>query len=111
MITAPADTYLRTLISADRGATWVEVSSNLDPTFALQDLAGGTFAYDYEFALAGVDDVAGTFLLVLRDGTDPTYMKVFTASGLDDWTHHADLDYHHGAGETLYHLGDRKSVV
>lgn len=100
--TGAANIYIRTLVSGDRGASWVESSSNLATYFNVNDLGGGTFAFDQIFGMDGLDDAAGTFLLAMRQEGSTT-MKIFMASGINDWTYYPDLDYSHGVAG-VFHL-------
>lgn len=97
------DAYLRTLVSADRGASWYEVPSDLTTYFDVRYSVSNGY-YGMYYAMGGLDDDAGTCMLLLLDESSGTTVRVFIASGQNDWTYYSDLNISMGLTTTVYHL-------
>jgi len=80
---APTSTYpVRTLISADRGASWVEVN-NPDGAGEIFPFEIGRVANPYCYTLVAADDDAGTFILYAGQSTSAC--TVYTATRDESW--------------------------
>lgn len=89
-----ATTYVRTLVSSDRGATWLEVTS-LHPNFAPENVSSLTGKY--LFAMGGIDDPSGACMLIITREGDNLSAFVATATGNEPWAFVDNLDITFGA--------------
>ncbi len=87
--TGIATAVQKTLVSADRGASW-KLLSNLT-TYPWKSLTG--FAGSAPTALVGLGDVSGTFLLAYLGSLGGTTVKFAIAQRDQDWSYQSALDF------------------
>lgn len=93
--------YVRSMVSSDRGASWVEVTS-LDTQERPYQLGNNQWKYRYD--IAGVGDDAGSFMLFI--GNVSSRVSAYTAyrTGLNAWTFEDNLTISDGAATQPFGL-------
>lgn len=85
------EVYVRTMVSADRGVTWYEVSYDATTLSTLCNLGAFGSGNPEDFDLCSVDDASGSFMMLLRRDGDTT-VSFASSAGSNDWSFDTDLD-------------------
>lgn len=96
--------YMRSLVSADCGSTWREVSDFTTPTDwqpTLRNGGAGNTINPWLYAMAGVDNEAGQ--CVLFWATSTSTFRVYIASGFEPWIY-SDKYMSYGAASTVHSI-------
>ena len=88
--------YVHTWVSNDRCATWEEISTT---TVDMLNADNGGSYDQWLYNLVGLDDNAGTFLLLMSADAANLTLDGYTASGRDDWA--ANTHFDHTAGNAI----------